>query len=159
GGQPGAVAARLRATGVWPPRRRRPWTTGPCRRSAGGGRGCWLWRGRWTPTRGGTGCATRGWGRAPPGCAGRPGRAPGGGWPRPGWAGGGGRGGGAGGEGVGMLKEGQGRHPGDFWLCFTLRNVLRQKGRPREAEGYFRAALAVRPDSAAAHNNLGAALY
>ena len=39
-----------------------------------------------------------------------------------------------------------------------LAGALLEGGKPQEAEGYLRAALALRPDSAAAHPNLGVAL-
>src|SRR5262249_56798304 len=64
----------------------------------------------------------------------------------------------AGGDGLGLLVAGERRHPGDFWLCFTLANLLYEKGRPGEAVGYYRAALAVRPDSSVTYSNLGNAL-
>jgi tetratricopeptide (TPR) repeat protein/tRNA A-37 threonylcarbamoyl transferase component Bud32 len=68
-----------------------------------------------------------------------------------------------------LLERARERNPGDFWLNMTLANHLavpkeryveeRDRGRQEEAIGYFRAALAVKPDSAVAHNNLGKALY
>jgi tetratricopeptide (TPR) repeat protein len=63
-----------------------------------------------------------------------------------------------GGNPVPMLLAAQARHPGDFWLNFALGNAL-APSRPGEAIGYYRAALAGRPDASAVHNNLGAALY
>jgi tetratricopeptide (TPR) repeat protein len=48
-------------------------------------------------------------------------------------------------------------YPADFWLNFDLANALR-KTQPLEAAGYYRVALAVRPTSSAAYNNLGAVL-
>jgi serine/threonine-protein kinase len=47
-------------------------------------------------------------------------------------------------------------HPQDFWLIFQLSNALPN---PAEQIGCFLAALAVRPDSALAHLNLGVALH
>ncbi len=59
-----------------------------------------------------------------------------------------------------LLRAGQERHPGDFWLNFHLANVLlADKKVPGEAVGYYRAALAVRPDASSAHNNLGVAFH
>jgi serine/threonine-protein kinase len=64
------------------------------------------------------------------------------------------------GPGVELLERGQRRYPGDFWLNFELANALSQKkrGRWQEAVGYYRAALAVRPQAVAVYNNLGNAL-
>src|SRR5262249_18035070 len=47
-------------------------------------------------------------------------------------------------------------HPTDFWLHFSLGNVTTD---PPERIGCYQAALAVRPGSAPAHNNLGLVLY
>jgi tetratricopeptide (TPR) repeat protein len=55
------------------------------------------------------------------------------------------------------LREAQALHPGDFWLNFQLGSAL-QWAKPGEAAGYFRTALAVRPQSTAAWTNLGSAL-
>jgi tetratricopeptide (TPR) repeat protein/tRNA A-37 threonylcarbamoyl transferase component Bud32 len=65
-----------------------------------------------------------------------------------------------GGDGVGLLVRAQRRHPGDFWLNFNLANVLNKPrpGRWEEAVGYYRAALAVRPNTPVVYNNLGNAL-
>jgi eukaryotic-like serine/threonine-protein kinase len=49
------------------------------------------------------------------------------------------------------------RYPGDFWLNFGMGNSLLTT-KPEEAVGYYRAALALRPGTAAVHNNLGVAL-
>jgi tetratricopeptide (TPR) repeat protein len=67
----------------------------------------------------------------------------------------------AGADGVAVMKRVQADSPADFWLCLTLAGALQKKGRQRreEALGYSRAALALRPDSAVAHNNLGVALH
>jgi tetratricopeptide (TPR) repeat protein len=67
----------------------------------------------------------------------------------------------AGADGVALMRRVQADSPADFWLCLTLANTLRQKGSKRleEAVGYYRAALALRPDSSVAHNNLGVALH
>jgi serine/threonine-protein kinase len=50
-------------------------------------------------------------------------------------------------EGQALLLAAQQRYPGDFWLNLNLGNSLMLRGNPQEAEGYFRAALAIRPDS------------
>jgi tetratricopeptide (TPR) repeat protein len=57
-----------------------------------------------------------------------------------------------------LLKAAQARHPADFWLNFLLGCVLHKAKRGEEAVGYYRVALAVRPDTAAVYLNLGAAL-
>ncbi|HEX4613002.1 MAG TPA: serine/threonine-protein kinase [Urbifossiella sp.] len=50
------------------------------------------------------------------------------------------------------------RHdPGSYWLNFEMGNALSSAGRSPEAVGYYRAALAARPESAAAYENLGMA--
>src|SRR5262249_48143270 len=64
---------------------------------------------------------------------------------------------------VELLREGQGRHPEAFWLNWTLANVLTELNEERpggqeEAIGFYRAALALRPQSSAAYTNLGNAL-
>jgi tetratricopeptide (TPR) repeat protein len=57
------------------------------------------------------------------------------------------------------LRLGQGLHPGDFWLNFELAFVLaRTKAGASEAAGYYRVALALRPNTAAVYNNLGIVL-
>jgi tetratricopeptide (TPR) repeat protein len=63
-----------------------------------------------------------------------------------------------GGDAVPLLRAAQARHPGDFWLNFALGNAL-LKSRPEEAVGYYRAALAARPEASAVYTNLGAALH
>jgi tetratricopeptide (TPR) repeat protein len=55
-----------------------------------------------------------------------------------------------------LLRTALVHHPADFWLNFDLGNLVDDPG---EEAGCFRAALAIRPGSAIAHNNLGAALY
>jgi eukaryotic-like serine/threonine-protein kinase len=64
-----------------------------------------------------------------------------------------------GGDAAPLLTAVHARYPGDFWLNFALGATLSEAGRWDEAVGYYRAALAVRPDISAAHNNLGRALY
>ena len=57
------------------------------------------------------------------------------------------------------LREAQALYPADFWLNFLLaQKVMGGKGREQEAIGFLRAALAVRPRSAAVYNQLGAGL-
>jgi serine/threonine-protein kinase len=65
-------------------------------------------------------------------------------------------------DALAVLGQAQRRYPADFWLNFELGYelaVARQPPRPDEAVGYFRAAVAVRPTSAIAHNELGSALH
>jgi serine/threonine-protein kinase len=67
-------------------------------------------------------------------------------------------------EAIALLRHGQRAHPTDFWIHFELANLLyRTRGpapsRLAEAAGCYRAALAVRPQTAAVRNNLGNALY
>jgi serine/threonine-protein kinase len=57
-----------------------------------------------------------------------------------------------------LLRAAQEQHPGDFWSNFWWGSALEMSKRPAEAVGYFRAALAVRPGTAAVYNNLGIAL-
>jgi superkiller protein 3 len=54
------------------------------------------------------------------------------------------------------LRAAQQKHPADFWLNFSLGNVL-VRTNPEEAIGYYRAALALRPQAVIVHNNLGMA--
>jgi tetratricopeptide (TPR) repeat protein len=57
------------------------------------------------------------------------------------------------------LRKTQVLHPADFWINFELAGALQaSKGQGQEAIGYYRAALAVRPDNIAVLNNLGSAL-
>jgi serine/threonine-protein kinase len=60
-------------------------------------------------------------------------------------------------EATGFLKRVQREHPGDFWANFRLGLALAKRG-PREAIGYYRGALAVRPGVVILYLNLGAAL-
>ena len=54
------------------------------------------------------------------------------------------------------LRMAQALHPSDFWLNFELGVILaRTKERVLEATGFYRAALAIRPNSGATYNNLG----
>jgi serine/threonine-protein kinase len=58
-----------------------------------------------------------------------------------------------------LLREGQAAYPADFWLNFELGYLFQNMGQPEEAVGFYRAAVAVRPHSSVARNNLGGALY
>jgi serine/threonine protein kinase/Tfp pilus assembly protein PilF len=51
-------------------------------------------------------------------------------------------------------RRAQAEHPADFWLNFDLATALRNTN-PAEAIGFYRAALAIRPESSAVYNNLG----
>jgi len=61
---------------------------------------------------------------------------------------------------VDALKQVQRRHPGDFWINYELGGAVRflKSARPEDAIRYDTAAVALRPQSSAAHNNLGAIL-
>ncbi|MCI0465295.1 MAG: serine/threonine-protein kinase, partial [Gemmataceae bacterium] len=61
-------------------------------------------------------------------------------------------------ESLAIVQRVQQRYPADFWLNFDLGNGFFAKRRWDDAIGYYRAAVAVRPQSAAAYNNLGNAL-
>jgi tetratricopeptide (TPR) repeat protein/tRNA A-37 threonylcarbamoyl transferase component Bud32 len=65
---------------------------------------------------------------------------------------------GVGGDAVPLLTAAQGRYPQDFWLTFEMGKALRARRQTGEAVGYYRAALALRPNASAVHNNLGNAL-
>jgi tetratricopeptide (TPR) repeat protein len=56
-----------------------------------------------------------------------------------------------------LLKRVQKKHPADFWANLILGNALLQKD-PREASGYYRAALASRPREAVGYCAVGDAL-
>jgi serine/threonine-protein kinase len=56
-----------------------------------------------------------------------------------------------------LLYQAQQRHSGDFWINLNLGYLLLDE-RPQEAVGYFRAAVAARPDSSQAHILLGRTL-
>ena len=59
-----------------------------------------------------------------------------------------------------MLREGQRRHPADFWLAFELALACERRQPPLndDAARFYTAALALRPDSVIVRNNLGNAL-
>jgi eukaryotic-like serine/threonine-protein kinase len=59
-----------------------------------------------------------------------------------------------GGDPTAFLEHVQRRYPDDFWVNFELGHLLGGHDL-RSAIGYSRAALAVRPDAAAAHYNIG----
>jgi tetratricopeptide (TPR) repeat protein len=63
-------------------------------------------------------------------------------------------------EAVDLLRRAQQRHPADVWINYLLALSLAQSKPPRleEAVGFFRAALALRPQSPFLHLNLGRAL-
>jgi serine/threonine-protein kinase len=63
-----------------------------------------------------------------------------------------------GGDALPLLRRAQARYPTDFWLNYDLGSVT-GTDHPEEAVGYYRAALALRPDMPAARHNLGKALY
>ncbi len=54
-----------------------------------------------------------------------------------------------------FLRSARVYHTQDFWLLFALGAAVKD---PQEQIGFYQAALAVRPDSAVAYNNLGVAL-
>jgi serine/threonine-protein kinase len=60
-------------------------------------------------------------------------------------------------EAVALLRQAQRRHPADLWVNHELASALVHLKPPRRAEavGYFRAALALRPDSPGTWFNLG----
>jgi serine/threonine protein kinase/tetratricopeptide (TPR) repeat protein len=61
---------------------------------------------------------------------------------------------------VDLLQRAQQRHPDDFWINHDLAFHLAHGKQPRldEAVGFYRAAVALRPQSPGAHLNLGRAL-
>jgi eukaryotic-like serine/threonine-protein kinase len=65
----------------------------------------------------------------------------------------------SGGETVALLTAAQQRFPQDFWVTFELAWALNQEHRRDEGLGYFRAALALRPDSTAVYTGLGEILF
>jgi tetratricopeptide (TPR) repeat protein len=65
---------------------------------------------------------------------------------------------GLGAEAVPSLEAAQRHYPTDFWINYWLAFSLWRADRPADAVGYYRAALAVRPEATAAYNNLGLAL-
>jgi tetratricopeptide (TPR) repeat protein len=63
-------------------------------------------------------------------------------------------------SGIKALRRAQRRFPADFWINHNLAQALTQLQPPRleEAIGFYRAAVALRPQSPGAHLNLGNAL-
>jgi tetratricopeptide (TPR) repeat protein/tRNA A-37 threonylcarbamoyl transferase component Bud32 len=61
-------------------------------------------------------------------------------------------------EGEALLRSAQKKNPNDFWLNLYLADALMQTGNAREAVGYFRAALALRPESPIVPVGLGSAI-
>jgi serine/threonine-protein kinase len=59
---------------------------------------------------------------------------------------------------VPLLMAAQARYPSDFWFNFWLGAALIMKNDPEEADGYFRAAIAIRSDIAGGYSGLGATL-
>jgi serine/threonine-protein kinase len=59
---------------------------------------------------------------------------------------------------VPMLRAAQAHYPQDFWLNCELASALFDSGRPEEALGFCRAALALRPGASAIHNGIGVIL-
>ena len=60
-----------------------------------------------------------------------------------------------------VLRQAQGQHPGDFWINFELAVALDELGPSYgdQAISFYRAALAVRPQSIAVYYSLGNVLY
>jgi eukaryotic-like serine/threonine-protein kinase len=65
----------------------------------------------------------------------------------------------SGGDAIPLLIAVQARYPQDFWINLGLGSTLSQVQRWDEALGYWRAALAIRPDVSVACNSLGVALW
>jgi tetratricopeptide (TPR) repeat protein len=59
---------------------------------------------------------------------------------------------------VALLRRAQQQHPADFWINFELAVLLHEPATMAEAVGFYRAAVALRPESPVAHSNLGFAL-
>jgi Flp pilus assembly protein TadD len=59
-----------------------------------------------------------------------------------------------------LLRRAQQQHPADFWINHDLALLLHdsQPRRPEEVIGFFRVAVALRPESPGVHNNLGVVL-
>jgi superkiller protein 3 len=57
-----------------------------------------------------------------------------------------------------LLRDAQRAYPGDFWVAFELGSILSGLGDHEGAVRFYTAAVAIRPDSAAAQDNLGKAL-
>jgi serine/threonine-protein kinase len=61
-------------------------------------------------------------------------------------------------DAVPLLSAAQARYPQDFWLNFQLGFALFASGRIDEALGFYRAALALRPEASPAHHGVGVTL-
>jgi tetratricopeptide (TPR) repeat protein len=63
-------------------------------------------------------------------------------------------------QGIEFLRRAQARYPSDFWINHSLAFALTQLRPPRqeEAVGFYRAAVALRPESPGVHVNFGLAL-
>ena len=61
-------------------------------------------------------------------------------------------------EALALVRAAQLRHPEDFWINLQLGGILMAE-RPGEAVGYYRAAVASRPESSQAYIMLGRALH
>lgn len=63
-------------------------------------------------------------------------------------------------EAEGFLREARRRQPDDFWINFLLANRMEDSTPPHDEEAirFYTVAVALRPESPAAHVNLGAAL-
>ncbi len=64
-----------------------------------------------------------------------------------------------GGDAIGFLGRVQQAYSADFWANFTLGKALQEKGQHEEGVGYYRKALAIRPEAVAAYINIGNARY
>jgi serine/threonine-protein kinase len=60
-------------------------------------------------------------------------------------------------DSIPLLRKAQAYYPDDFWLNFALAWALNEARHPDQSIGYYRAALALRPE-AGVHNNLGVVL-
>src|SRR5205807_1900208 len=59
---------------------------------------------------------------------------------------------------VAVLRQAQQWHPNNFWITNDLADYLQRLGQPAEAIRFRTAALALRPESARAHYNVGLTL-
>jgi tetratricopeptide (TPR) repeat protein len=62
------------------------------------------------------------------------------------------------GDAVPLLSSAQAHYPNDFWLNFELGEALHESRRNDEAIGFYRAALALRPEAIEAYNGIGTSL-
>jgi serine/threonine protein kinase/Flp pilus assembly protein TadD len=65
----------------------------------------------------------------------------------------------SGGDAIPLMKAAQARFRNDFWLNFQLGQFSYDAKRPDDAVGYYRTALALRPETSAAYHTLGIVLY